>query len=902
MNTKKSGFRVKAFATVLFVFLNLINADFAHAVTYSFQNAKLRFGTGAEDSLNATGTLQQPFYKSGSTFYKLTFSSYPLDIAIGVGGVSNGGYNLNGTIATTNGTNAYTVSSHTADYSGFISTPGVAANSGYGVIISKDVLSIGGQSVEVTTRYSLGVNDAYIKIQNTLRNLSGSSLTNVRTWVGTRDDWVGSSDGPTKTRGNITNGSFSAITNAATQSRAIQINSGSEGVLFYSSSAKAQTSVNNCCSFQNVINQSPTTASINLTNDGSYALFMGMNDVAAGATSETLTWFYAAGAIADLATIVSNVSAANLTLSNLTISEGTLTPAFNSSVTSYSDTITATTTSITVTPTVTDVGVATVKVKANSGTYASVASGSPSASLAMNTGVNSVYIEVTGGDSSTAVTTISVFRPENPTISLTPSFLNATRTFLDTLTVSIGTTVYSPTGTFLFTENGSAISGCSAVVISTGIARCNWTPSTTGTRTVVATYSGDNFISLRSDTKTVTVNEVVTLTSSNSTISQKYGASRATRTVTYSGGSETRTVTATSLSLANGRITFDTATALFTIDTRTAVGTYLDTITVTDARGSSASYMQTITITAADTLTVTSDTPTALTFTGSSAVFTPTVSSVSGLVTGDVISGATFNYTNSGGSSYGPTTINPTNSGTYTITPSSLTFSDGAASNYVNVTYRTSTLTINKAVQSALSVVPLYNVFTGNPTTATLFTTGGSDTGTVTYAFVASGSSAGGCALSGVDSSTVTVTSAGTCRIVATKAATDNYLLAVSDTGTVTFYLYVSYIPAPRPAEYPTEIVVSGATAMTNNGLAPTITFTGTDISAAPGGSFTISGSGFVGTRLVRVSGTTAAFTVLSDTSLQITMPTGLVGVSGPIYVEKAEGSRASEDWVVGTP
>jgi hypothetical protein len=88
---------------------------------------------------------------------------------------------------------------------------------------------------------------------------------------------------------------------------------------------------------------------------------------------------------------------------------------------------------------------------------------------------------------------------------------------------------------------------------------------------------------------------------------------------------------------------------------------------------------------------------------------------------------------------------------------------------------------------------------------------------------------------------------------------------------------------------------------MTSNGLAPTITFTGTDISAAPGGSFTISGTGFVGTRLVRVSGTSAAFSVLSDTSLQITMPTGLTGISGPIYVEKAEGSRASEDWVVGT-
>jgi hypothetical protein len=588
-------------------------------------------------------------------------------------------------------------------------------------------------------------------------------------------------------------------------------------------------------------------------------------------------------------------------LSNLTISAGTLVPSFNSSVSTYADTITASTSSITVTPTALDAGGATIMVKANSGSYASVITGTASASLTMNTGMNTVLIQATGTDGSTAVTTINVFRPENPTITLTPAFTNTTRTYLDTLTVSIGTSVYTPTGTFLFTENGTAISGCSTVAISTGTARCNWTPTTTGSRTIVATYSGDNNVGLRSDTRTVTVNDLVAITSSTAAISQKYGSSGTTRTVAVSGGTDTRTVTATSTSLASGRITFDTATALFTIDTRTTVGTYTNTITVTDVRGSSASYTQTINITVADTLTVTSDTST-VTFTGTAANVNPVMTAVSGLVTGDVISGATFNYSNSGGAAYGPTTTKPTNAATYTITPSALTFSNGATSNYAAITYRTSTLTINKAPQTTLITTPLYNVFNGNPTSATLYTTGGSDTGTVSFAFDAVGSTAGGCALSGLNNSVVTVTSAGTCRIVATKAGTSNYLIAISDTATVTFYQYVSYIPLPRAAEFPTEIVLSGSTAWTNNGLAPTITFTGTDISAqSPGGIFTISGSGFVGTRLVRVSGTNAAFTVLSDTSLQITMPSGLIGISGPIYVEKAEGSRVSEDWVTGT-
>jgi hypothetical protein len=696
----------------------------------------------------------------------------------------------------------------------------------------------------------------------------------------------------------------------------------------------------------------------------------------------------------------------------------------------------------------------------------------------------------------------------NPTINLQPANDTTTAGITDSFTV--GTTTLSSPFTKsvkwqVAIDTVTAAASVSWIDITSGSGSTNGTGFTTDTFTTATLTTAMNKFRYRaivtfsdSDSLTVvetstvailTINPAITITSSTSTITQKYGTVGATRTVTFTGGTDTRTVSASATSLANGKITFNTSTALFTIDTRTAVGTYLDTITITDAKGATASYVQTIIFTVADTLTVTSDTPTALTFTGSEAVFTPTVSVVSGLVSGDVISGATYNYsataascsagglcsigqtgpggglvfitpstsgnttgryfeaapsgwngtatdpvgkfctnavliagasgtaigagetntnliannatcgasaadtatalvlggkddwflpsfdelkemfsklhkavggalggfntglntdylsssddptligyamygwfgssdgvvgwgstsktqawayrpvrsfvpTSSSTVNYGPSTTKPTNAAIYTITPSSLTFSDGAASNYANITYQTSTLTIAKKAQAALVVTPLYNVFNGNPTSATLLTTGGSDTGTVTYAFVSSLSTAGGCALSGADSSTVTVTSAGTCRIVATKAATNNFLVAVSDTGTVTFYLYVTNIPAPRPAEYPAEIVLSGATAMTNTGLAPTITTTGNDFTASPGATFTIAGSGFVGTRLVRVSGTTAAFTVLSNTSLQITMPTGLVGISGPIYVEKAEGSRVSEDWVTGT-
>jgi hypothetical protein len=1045
---------------VILLFTNVILVENAFAVTYSLQNAKLRFGTGSEDSLNSLGTMQQPFYKSSGTFYKLTFSTYPLDIAIGVGGTPNGGWNTSGTIVATNGNSAYTVTSHTADYSGFISTPGVAANSGYGVITSTDNLTISTQNIQVVTKYSLGVNDAFIKIETSIKNLSATSLTNLRTWVGTRDDWVGNSDQPTKTRGNITNGAFTAISSASTQSHAIQINSGSEGVLFYSSSAKAQTSVNNCCNFGSATAQDPSTAAITLTNDGSYALFMAMNDVAAGSTSETLTWYYAAGATADLASIVTTVSAANLTLSNLTISSGTLSPTFSSSVTTYTDTVTANISSLTVTPTATDSGVATIKVKANSGTYASVNSGAASSSLSMNVGINTVYVQVTGGDSSTAVTTISVFRPETPVITLTPTYLSTTKTFVDTLTVSISTSVYSPTGTFKFTENGTNISGCTTVSISVGSALCSWAPSSTGSKTLVATYSGDTYVGLNSETKTVTVNDLIAITSDTSTITQKYGSSQTNRVITYTGGSDTKVVTASANSLASGKIIFTSNLGKLSIDTRTAVGTYYETITVTDSINTYSTYLQTIVITPADTLTIIADTQTAVTYTGSSANVTPTISALSGLVSGDILNSATFNFSASsatcangglcnvgdigpsggyvfyvsqtvinvasgissggiylevaplaaqgtaqfgctgtqtpgtsysvgsgaantlaiinscatagiaarvtsnltyagfsdwfmpsldemtsiynnlynktpslggftgldyGSSSegtngygyqaywwfgagatsgqtnknyvayyrpirafnpiytsnlnYGPSTTKPTNAGSYTLTPSALTFTSGASSNYTAINYVNSLFTINKAQQANLLLTSSLGVFTSNPSTLKLTTLGGSDTGTVTYS-LAAGGTASGCTLS---NDSLSASTFGTCLIVATKAETNNYLIRYSDTTTITFSIFFGHQQVQTQST-PTQLPITGQNTLD---ISQTITVPEVTGVFLVGSTYEINGTGFTGVVRVIIGGFEASISSSTATKIVISSA-GLF--PGPLFIECSDG------------
>ncbi len=114
----------------------------------------------------------------------------------------------------------------------------------------------------------------------------------------------------------------------------------------------------------------------------------------------------------------------------------------------------------------------------------------------------------------------------------------------------------------------------------------------------------------------------------------KYGT-RYSDTFTVTAGSETITAAWSNTSLT--RIKWDTSTArslvLSTQESLTP-GVYYDTITVTDIYGSFTRIPLTYTIAKADTLTVWIETPTAVNYTGTNAVF-PTVLRVSGLVSSD---------------------------------------------------------------------------------------------------------------------------------------------------------------------------------------------------------------------------------------------------------------------------
>jgi uncharacterized delta-60 repeat protein len=117
----------------------------------------------------------------------------------------------------------------------------------------------------------------------------------------------------------------------------------------------------------------------------------------------------------------------NANLSNLTLSSGTLSPTFASGSTSYTASVSNATPSITATPTGAQAN-ATIAVRVNGGSYASVTSSSPSGSLALNVGSNTVDVQVSAQDGLTQkIYTVTVTRIGLPTV-ITPLATNITAT------------------------------------------------------------------------------------------------------------------------------------------------------------------------------------------------------------------------------------------------------------------------------------------------------------------------------------------------------------------------------------------------------------------------------------------------------------------------------------------
>ena len=204
------------------------------------------------------------------------------------------------------------------------------------------------------------------------------------------------------------------------------------------------------------------------------------------------------------------------------------------------------------------------------------------------------------------------------------------------------------------------------------------------------------------------------------------------------------------------------------------------------------------------------------TYTGSSVSVSNSYSITSGTLAGsDTFTALTYTYS-SIPLSYSSVTA-PINAGSYTITPSAASFSVGSASSY-SITYETATLTIGVAAQATLTLNSTSGTY---GTTLRLTTTGGSGTGAVTYA-----TSTGGCNITNTDS--LTVTSALTCSVTATKAASSNHSVIASSATNVVFAARPLTIKAAaKSATYTgSSVSVSNSYSITSGTLVGSETFT----------------------------------------------------------------------------
>lgn len=418
-----------------------------------FANNNLRFGNGGETSVNAQGLFVQPFYfsQSANNWYKLTFSNYPLDTAIGTG---TGGPNWSGTIVT----DIYStvISGSNTDYSGFIVSSADASKSvGYGVITATRNITINGQLVIFENRFSLGQTDNFVQITTRMTNIHTSPIQNALMWVGTRDDFVGNADVNIKTRGNIINGQFQAVTANDQTSYAIMITNTNEGVLFYSETLGVMTSYALCCSFSNAYNTNPTSIppSTPTGTDGSYAAVLPIGTLAVGQSS-AIVWYYAAGSTASLSNVVQDVSEAQQAEAAPSVLPS-VSPSVAASITpsiSPSSSITpSVSTQVSLTPSVsTQVSLTPTETVSSSASISPSSSITPSSSISITPSV-STQMSLTPSTTTTSIASItpSMSTQVSLTSSISPS-ASISRTPTTSATVS---PTPSPSDIFLLQLN-----------------------------------------------------------------------------------------------------------------------------------------------------------------------------------------------------------------------------------------------------------------------------------------------------------------------------------------------------------------------------------------------------------------------------------------------------------------
>ncbi|WP_436522547.1 MBG domain-containing protein [Janthinobacterium sp. GB4P2] len=285
-------------------------------------NGKVRYGNGVENSFTDDGLLKGPAYFDNSTtgrngWFQLTYRARPFEFAIAAGGDGSNSWNGTGEVLASNLNGGGAGTGSAGSYLNALSNRSLniaGYQEGVGTVVTTGTLTFQTlqQSAGVTHSYTLKTGDAYINMDSRVTNQSSAPLANVRMWLGTGDDFIGASDQNFKTKGTISGGAFVPLTDANAPSNAImvsEISSGTNGsaALFYSTTAGVNTVHSDCCQFSNVVFKDPKSSLIaSSQNDGSYAIFMRVPDLAPG-QSGGVSVYYAAAPISQLSSAIVSV-------------------------------------------------------------------------------------------------------------------------------------------------------------------------------------------------------------------------------------------------------------------------------------------------------------------------------------------------------------------------------------------------------------------------------------------------------------------------------------------------------------------------------------------------------------------------------------------------------------------
>ena len=314
---------------------------------YILDNEKLRFGamvgsvrdpnvSSVQNAVDIFGNLTHPHYFSvpEQRYIQLTYAwpNIPLNMALGLKTTTptSGMWNGNQVFELlSGGSGATRIAGESAiDLSNF--TYSLTASSfvhrlnqpqviqgikGTGEILATTVYELtSGQikyKVRVVNKYTLEAGKSFVRIDTSITNISsgGRALEELNIWVGTRDDWVGNTDGPVKVKGNLLPTGFQEISLQTDRADSILIESGAEGILFHSPTPGTNTISDSCCQFSNSYKKAPTRSVIRTSaEDGSYAAYIPLSESLATSSTRSITWFYAAGATAELGSVATAVA------------------------------------------------------------------------------------------------------------------------------------------------------------------------------------------------------------------------------------------------------------------------------------------------------------------------------------------------------------------------------------------------------------------------------------------------------------------------------------------------------------------------------------------------------------------------------------------------------------------